>query len=181
MQIKAAPESRRHPSRHTPAAGRRWLAPALLAAAAALAGIAGHPGPAVAQTAAAGRPQQLPTIELTAGMHRIRAMVAQTPEQRATGLMFRTDLPPNEGMLFVFEQPQRQCFWMMNTLIPLSIAFLADDGTIVNLDEMKPRTTDNHCSDKPVRYVLEMNAGWFTRKGLKAGDRLGGGPFRAAR
>lgn len=186
MQIKAATVSRRHPTRYTieagiaARAGRASLGVLLLAA--ALAGLGSAP-PAQAQTsgAAQGRPQELPLVDLAAGVHRIRAMVARTPEQRATGLMFRTEMAANEGMLFVFDQPQRQCFWMMNTLIPLSIAFLEDDGTIVNLDEMKPRTTDNHCSARPVRYVLEMNAGWFTRKGLRPGDRLGGGPFRTAR
>lgn len=125
-----------------------------------------------------GQPQVLPTVELTAGIHRIRAMVAQTPEQRSIGLMWRTDMAPNDGMLFVFEQPQTQCFWMKNTLIPLAIAFVADDGTLVNLDEMKAQTTVSHCSTRPVRYVLEMNAGWFKRKGLTPGDRIGGGPFR---
>lgn len=133
---------------------------------------------AQAAPAAVGQPQNLPTVDLTAGIHRIRAMVAQTPEQRSIGLMWRTDMAPNDGMLFVFEQPQTQCFWMKNTLIPLAIAFVADDGTIVNLDEMKAQTTESHCSARPVRYVLEMNAGWFPRKGIKAGDRLGGAMFR---
>lgn len=186
MQIKAAPVSRRHPPRYTAQVGivaRPGLTTlGVLLLAAALGGIAATP-PARAQASPApqGQPQRLPMIDLSGGVHRIRAMVARTPEQRATGLMFRTEMAANEGMLFVFDQPQRQCFWMMNTLIPLSIAFLEDDGTIVNVDEMKPRTTDSHCSTRPVRYVLEMNAGWFTRKGLKPGDRLGGGPFRTAR
>ena len=94
-----------------------------------------------------------------------------------TGLMFRKEMPQNEGMLFVFEAPSQQCFWMKNTLLPLSIAFVADDGTIVNIDEMKAQTLDSHCSAQPVRYVLEMNTGWFARKGIKAGARLAGPPF----
>jgi uncharacterized membrane protein (UPF0127 family) len=81
-------------------------------------------------------------------------------------------------MLFVFEQPATQCFWMKNTLLPLTAAFVADDGTIVNLVDMKPQTTDSHCSEKPVRFVLEMNQGWFAKKGLKAGSRLSGVAFK---
>ncbi|WP_228488353.1 DUF192 domain-containing protein [Caenimonas koreensis] len=120
----------------------------------------------------------LPRVQLAAGMHRIDAQVAQTGDQRMTGLMFRKEMPKHEGMLFVFEYPSQQCFWMRNTLLPLSIAFVADDGTIVNIDEMKPQTDDSHCSLKPVRYVLEMNTGWFARKGIKAGAKLTGEPFR---
>jgi len=119
----------------------------------------------------------LPRVRLTAGMYQIDAQVAHTHEQRATGLMFRRDMPQHEGMLFVFEQPAGQCFWMKNTLLPLTAAFVADDGTIVNLADMKPQSTDSHCSAKPVRYVLEMNQGWFAKRGIKAGTRLGGQPF----
>ena len=125
--------------------------------------------------------RNLPRVALTAGMHLINAQLATTPEQRSTGLMFRTEMPVNEGMLFVFEEPAGQCFWMKNTLLPLTAAFVADDGTIVNLADMKPQTTDSHCSEKPVRYVLEMNQGWFTKRGLKAGMRLGGVPFETRR
>lgn len=119
----------------------------------------------------------LPRVKLTAGMHQIDTQVAHTPEQRATGLMFRREMPQHEGMLFVFEQPAGQCFWMKNTLLPLTAAFVADDGTIVNLADMKPQTTDSHCSAKPVRYVLEMNQGWFAKRGIKAGAKLGGQLF----
>jgi uncharacterized membrane protein (UPF0127 family) len=131
--------------------------------------------------AAQGVAQDLPTITLQAGMYNIRAAVAQTPEQRQTGLMFRREMAQHEGMLFEFEEPTRQCFWMKNTLLPLAIAFLADDGTVVNVDEMKPQTLDSHCSARPVRFVLEMNQGWFTRRGIKAGSKIGGAPFGAAR
>ena len=120
----------------------------------------------------------LPRIKLQAGMYQIDTQVAQTPEQRSIGLMFRTDMPAHEGMLFVFEQPATQCFWMKNTLIPLTAAFVADDGTIVNLADMKPQTTDSHCSAKPVRFVLEMNQGWFAKRGLKAGSKLTGVVFK---
>ena len=119
----------------------------------------------------------LQRITLTAGFHQIDTQLALTPEQRATGLMFRKEMPQQEGMLFVFPQASPQCFWMKNTILPLTAAFVADDGTIVNLADMKPQTTDSHCSAKPVRYVLEMNQGWFAKKGIKAGAKIGGPPF----
>jgi uncharacterized membrane protein (UPF0127 family) len=123
----------------------------------------------------------LQRIKLTAGLYLIDAQVALTPEQRQIGLMFRKDMQQQEGMIFVFEQAAPQCFWMKNTLLPLTAAFVADDGTIVNLADMKPLTTDSHCSAQPVRYVLEMNQGWFAKKGIKAGSKLGGAPFETKR
>ena len=134
-------------------------------------------GPASAQ-GDAGQPQRLQAITLTAGMHNIRAEVAITPEQRQKGLMFRRDLGTHEGMLFVFDAPSPQCFWMKNTPTPLTIAFLADDGTIVNLADMKPFDEASHCSAKPVRLVLEMNQGWFAKRGIKPGFKLAGPPFK---
>ena len=128
---------------------------------------------ALAQTG----PQKLPSIRLNAGIHNIQAEVAQSPDERSTGLMFRKEMGTNEGMLFAFEQPAQQCFWMKNTLLPLSIAFIADDGSIVNIDHMKPQTLESHCSTKPVRFVLEMNEGWFDKRGIKAGTKLRGAPF----
>jgi len=128
----------------------------------------------------AGTPQSLPAITLQAGMHNIRAAVAQTPDQRQTGLMFRREMAQHKGMLFVFEQAAPQCFWMKNTPLPLSIAFLADDGTVVNIADMQPQVLDSHCSSKPVRYVLEMNQGWFAKRGIKAGSKISGAPFAAA-
>ena len=121
----------------------------------------------------------LPKIKLSAGMHLIDTQVAATPAQRATGLMFRREMPQGEGMLFIIEEATPQCFWMKNTLVPITAAFVADDGTIVNLEDMKPQTLDSHCSTQPVRYVLEMNQGWFAKKGIKAGFKLGGKPFAA--
>ena len=120
----------------------------------------------------------LPRVKLTVGMYLVDTQVAATPQQRATGLMFRRQMPQAEGMLFVFEQAGEQCFWMKNTLLPLTAAFVADDGTIVNLVDMKPQTTESHCSAKPVRFVLEMNRGWFAQKGIKAGFKLSGPPFK---
>ena len=119
----------------------------------------------------------LPRTKLSAGMHMLDVQLAQTPQERQIGLMFRKEMPQHEGMLFVFEQPATQCFWMRNTLIPLTAAFVADDGTIVNLADMKPLSDDSHCSTKPVRFVLEMNQGWFAKRNIAAGYKLGGVPF----
>jgi uncharacterized membrane protein (UPF0127 family) len=123
----------------------------------------------------------LQRTRLSAGMYQIDAQVALTPLQQQTGLMHRREMPQAEGMLFVFEQPATQCFWMKNTLLPLTAAFVADDGRIVNLADMQPLTLDSHCSEEPVRFVLEMNQGWFARKNIKKGFRLAGAPFNMRR
>ncbi len=144
---------------------------ATLLAAALVVALAGSPVAAQTQ----GAPQQgLPRTELGAGMHRITAEVAADHASRATGLMFRRSLAPNHGMLFVFQEKTPQCFWMRNTLIALSIAFLDDDGRIVNIEDMAPLTENSHCSREPVRFALEMEQGWFARRGVVAGDRLTG-------
>ena len=133
---------------------------------------------ALVATAWAQAPQRLQRVELQAGMHRVQAQVASSPEERALGLMHVRSLPQHEGMLFVFERNEPQCFWMRNTLLPLSIAFLRDDGSIVNIKEMQALDDKtNHCSAEPVRYALEMNAGWFAKRGMKAGSKLAGAPF----
>ena len=121
---------------------------------------------------------RLRTIELTAGLHIIKAELAITPDQQATGMMFRRKMATHEGMLFVNDDLGLRCFWMRNTLLPLTIAFLADDGTIVNLADMQPLSEQSHCSVRPVRYALEMNLGWFAKRGLKPGARLQGRPFQ---
>ena len=122
-------------------------------------------------------PQQLRSIPLTAGMHVIQAEVAVSPQERSTGLMHRKTMPTNRGMLFVFEEATPQCFWMKNTLLPLSIAFIADDGRVVNIADMKPLDENSHCSAQPVRYALEMNQGWVAKRGIKAGMKLRGEPW----
>jgi uncharacterized membrane protein (UPF0127 family) len=132
-----------------------------------------------AQAQGIGQPQNLPTVTLQAGMRNIVAMVAKTPEQRQIGLMYRQEMAAHEGMVFVFEQPNVQCFWMRNTPLPLSAAFVEDDGTIVNIEDMQPMNDASHCSKKPVRYVLEMNKGWFAKANIKAGSKLGGPLFAA--
>lgn len=121
---------------------------------------------------------QLPTTPLYAGMHRLTAEVVSAPEQRAIGLMGRKSLPENQGMLFVFEQPATQCFWMKNTFVSLSIAFLRDDGTITNIADMQPLTTNSHCSSEPVRFAVEVNQGWFAKRNIKPGHTIRGLPAK---
>lgn len=151
-----------------------FIKPTLVAMALALFGLLAGGLMAAVQ----GGPQpRLPMVQITAGMHLIRAEVAQTPSQQAMGMMFRTEMGANEGMLFVNDDRGMRCFWMRNTLIPLTIAFIADDGTIVNLADMQPQSDESHCSAAPVRFALEMRQGWFAQRGLKAGLRLRGGPF----
>jgi hypothetical protein len=142
--------------------------------------------PAAMLLAGAAQAQQQPQTDLqrtqlSVGLYKIDAQVAQTPRQREFGLMFRKEMPQSEGMIFVFDQPATQCFWMRNTPLPLTAAFVADDGRIVNLVDMQPMTEQSHCSEEPVRYVLEMNQGWFAKKNIKKGAKLGGELFAAAR
>ena len=118
--------------------------------------------------------QALPELVLGIKGHKLTAEVAATESQRATGLMHRRMLPEHRGMLFVFPYAAAQSFWMMNTYIPLSIAFLDNDGVIINIADMKPLTTDSHSSTKPARYALEMNQGWFAKRGIKPGARVEG-------
>jgi uncharacterized membrane protein (UPF0127 family) len=155
------------PSTKRPAASVRALIAAAL--------LAGSLVPLAAAQPAGERVQPQPTlprVEIQAGMHLIKAEVASTGETRQRGLMMRERLGPNEGMLFVFEQKAGHCFWMRNTLIPLSIAFIDDDGTIANVEDMAPRTEASHCPARPIRFALEMEQGWFAKRGLKAGSRL---------
>lgn len=120
----------------------------------------------------------LPTTELKIGIYRIQAELADTPKAREVGLMNRTSMPTNSGMLFIFEQKAGHCFWMNNTKIPLSIAFIADDGKIVNIEEMQAETTNNHCPKAAVRYALEMNKQWFSERVIVPGTVVTGLPRR---
>ena len=146
----------------------RWRHPLLVVLAAA----ALVSPPARAQATEPNPP--LPHVFLQAGIHRIKAEVADSPVERSRGLMLRQSLQVNSGMLFVFENAAQHCFWMKNTLIPLSIAFLDEDGTIVTLADMQPHDETSSCPAKPVRYALEMEQGWFKTKGVKSGDRISG-------
>jgi len=117
---------------------------------------------------------QLPVLELNAGIHVIRAEVANSYETRARGLMYRDSLAPNQGMLFVFPQTERHCMWMKNTPLPLSVAFIDSGGEIVSISDMSPHTEESHCAARPAKYALEMNRGWFSAKGIRAGTKLQG-------
>jgi uncharacterized membrane protein (UPF0127 family) len=125
---------------------------------------------------AAASGQQNPVTEITAGMYRIRAEVVADYATRAQGLMHRKSLPQGAGMLFIFDERGIHCMWMKNTLIPLSVAFIDDHGTIVNIADMEPHSEQSHCAARPVRYALEMNRGWFSARGIGPGARLGGVP-----
>ncbi len=118
------------------------------------------------------------TTKLTAGIHVITAEIASTPQSRMIGLMMRERLAPNHGMVFVFEDKSQHCFWMRNTLIPLSIAFIDDDGTVVSIADMSPKSEASTCPQRPVRYALEMDQGWFAKRGVTAGQKISGLPPR---
>lgn len=116
----------------------------------------------------------MPVVELGAGMFRIQVEVAHTDANRQWGLMNRREMPAHNGMVFVFPQDARHCMWMRNTFIPLSVAFLDEQGRILNIADMQPQTEDSHCAAAPARFALEMNQGWFRERGLKPGDAIRG-------
>jgi hypothetical protein len=118
--------------------------------------------------------QALPRVQLNAGIHVIDAEVATTGATRSQGLMYRKSLGANEGMLFVFPRDEALCMWMRNTFVPLSVAFMDRDGVILNIADMQPQSDDTHCAIAPARYALEMNQGWFAKRGVKAGMKVGG-------
>jgi uncharacterized protein len=120
--------------------------------------------------------QQLPVVQLKAGMHLIRAEVAADYSTRGRGLMHRKSLAPNAGMLFIFDAPAVHCMWMKNTYIPLSVAFLDEKGEIINIADMQPHSEQSQCAARPALYALEMDRGWFAARGIKPGSRLGGIP-----
>lgn len=122
---------------------------------------------------------RLPVTELRAGMYVIKAEVAATEASRKIGMMMRTQMGTNEGMVFDFQESQQYCMWMKNTLIPLSVAFIDEKGIIVNIEEMQAEKLDSHCAKKPVRYALEMNKEWFKQKNIKAGTKIIGLPLQA--
>ena len=113
-------------------------------------------------------------VDLTIGMYRIDAEVAETSGRRAQGLMGRERLLPHEGMVFVFPAQRAHCMWMRNTPLPLSVAFIDEAGRIINIEQMQPHTEDNHCAARPARYALEVNAGWFAEKGVAPGATVRG-------
>ena len=116
----------------------------------------------------------MPLVELNFGKHVLTAEVAPTDPDRMQGLMHRRMLPENRGMLFVFPNIAQHGMWMMNTYIPLSVAFIDDKGVIINIEDMQPHTLDAHNAKQPVRYALEMNLGWFRKRGIAPGAKLEG-------
>ncbi len=123
-----------------------------------------------------GKPQSLPITTIKVGPHPVAAEVAATPDQRTIGLMYRFSLPADHGMLFVFPEPQPLSFWMRNTYIPLSIAYIDVEGRILNVVEMAPRSDATHPSRGEALYALEMRKGWFADKGVGPGTRVTGLP-----
>ena len=119
-------------------------------------------------------------MQLFAGDHAIAAHVARTPEQRELGLMHRAEIEPDEGMLFVCDERAVQSFWMKDTPVPLSIAFLDEDGTILHIEDMEPHSLDSHACEHPVRHVLEVPRGWFRERGIAPGTRVAGPVFLEA-
>jgi uncharacterized membrane protein (UPF0127 family) len=119
----------------------------------------------------------LPRVQLTAGEHCIQVYVARSDEERALGLMHRRELPKDEGMLFMCEDRAVQNFWMKDTPLPLSIAFLEEDGTILKIADLAPHDLEAESSEHPVRFVLEVNQGWFDQRGISPGVRLSGPVF----
>ncbi len=119
---------------------------------------------------------QFSTTSLNIGIHLIKAEVASNEVEREYGLMFREKMAANEGMLFIFEKPQVVCMWMKNTLLPLSVAFIDNNGKIINIENMMAQTTDSHCSKKPAQFALEMNQGWFKTKSIQPDTPIEGLP-----
>lgn len=123
------------------------------------------PGDAVAE---------LPRIRIGIGGQTLTLEVAADAASRRRGLMFREHLPQDQGMLFVWPQAGRYGMWMRNTRIPLDVAFITGDLRIRHIATMVPHTTRLHQAPEPVRYALEVNAGWFARHGIRVGDRIPG-------
>ena len=115
-------------------------------------------------------------LPLRIGPHAFQVEVAATGPQRQRGLMGRTHLPADGGMLFVFEQPGRHCFWMRDTPLPLTIAFIDSAGRIAGIADMQPRSESLHCPGTVVRYALEVRQGEFQRRGITTGIQIDGLP-----
>jgi uncharacterized protein len=121
----------------------------------------------------------LPRMELTAGDHCLQVYVARSAEERAQGLMHRREMAPDEGMLFVCGTRKILSFWMKDTPLPLSIAFLREDGTVLKIADLEPHDLEGESSEHPVRFVLEVNQGWFEERGLGPGAKFEGPAFMA--
>jgi uncharacterized protein len=115
---------------------------------------------------------RLPTALLRVGGSQILAELARTEAERERGLMFRTSLEEGKGMLFLFDKDDRLAFWMKNTTIPLSLAYIASDGTLRQIVELAPLSLASVQAERSVRYALEVPKGWFDRAGVRVGDKL---------
>ena len=115
-----------------------------------------------------------PAIPLKILNHRLSAEIAHTPTARSKGLMHRTQLDKNSGMLFIFPKTNIYSMWMLNTFIPLSVAFLDEKGVILNIADMSPHSLASLSSAQPAKYALEMNLGWFTEKNITTGAQVEG-------
>lgn len=135
----------------------------------------------IAATSASAQDVSFGRTRLSIGINLITAEVAANDAQRQQGMMYRTSMGTNSGMIFVFDDVNSQCMWMKNTLIPLSVAFIDANGKIVNIEDMQPETLDSHCSKRPVKYALEMNLGWFAKRNIKPGTIVDGLVTPAAR
>lgn len=133
-------------------------------------------GVAVSGAAGAQSAAELPVVTLTINGQKITAEVAATPEQRTKGLMHRFALRPDHGMVFVFDRAEPQAFWMKNTFIPLSIAFIGADARIVSIVDMAPQDESFRWSRGPVLHAIEMRKGWFAEHGIGPGDAVAGLP-----
>jgi len=111
------------------------------------------------------------------GAHRLDAELALTAEERQHGLMFRESLAENQGMMFQFAQADHYCMWMKNTLIPLSIAFIDEQGKIINIEEMQANSEQTTCAKSKARYALEMNSGWYSQRQIMVGQKVEGLPL----
>ena len=117
---------------------------------------------------------KLRTMKLWLGPKEITAELAISRTEIATGMMFRDKMEENEGMLFIFAQPVQVSFYMKNTYVPLSVAFIDAQGAIINIADMQPHSEQSHCASRPALYALEMAQGWFAERGVKPGTKLGG-------
>ncbi|MGE6528953.1 DUF192 domain-containing protein [Pseudomonas sp. NPDC077382] len=117
-----------------------------------------------------------PLLELQVGDASVEAEYARSPDERERGLMTRTEMPADHGMLFRFDDFRRHCLWMKNTPLPLSAAFMDEQGRIVDVIDLEPLSKAIRCSSEPARYALEVNQGWFVRNGIEVGEPVRGIP-----
>jgi uncharacterized protein len=156
-----------HPSRRL--TRRFHISFSIFAALACVSALATYAPAALAQVN-----KDLPVVELKIKNHKLKVEVAATAETRTIGLMNRFSLAPDSGMLFVFPQSEQLGFWMRNTFIPLSIAYVDSKGVILNIADMKPKDESTHPSKGPAMFAVEMKQGWFKDKGIVAGDKVEG-------